>query len=276
MAHYLDRAAGWMPPQLAGIYDETSFWSAHFGALLFEHLEIRRGVRGLDVGCATGFPLFELAQVHGPSSRFTGIDVWQEALARARFKLAEYRLPNVEIVEADAAAMPFASGRFDLIVSNLGVNNFEDAPAALRECRRVAKSNARLVLTTNVEGHFREFYLLMFTLLAELGLSEVIPALRKNEEHRRSKDAIAALLAPCGFEVSRAIERPVTFRYADGAAMLGHSLVKWFLDGWREAVGAEHERRVFAAAEQRLDAIAARDGSIAMTVPMLYLEAVAV
>ena len=149
MRHFLDQAAGWMPSRPAEIYDETSFWSARFGALLFDHLEIRRGIRGLDVGCGTGFPLIELAHVHGPSSHFTGIDIWVDALARARAKLELHGLTNVDIIETDAASMPFPDAQFDLVVSNIGINNFADASAALRECRRVAKTGARLVLTTN-------------------------------------------------------------------------------------------------------------------------------
>jgi hypothetical protein len=39
MRHFLDHPAGWMPSRLADIYDETSFWSARFGALLFDRLE---------------------------------------------------------------------------------------------------------------------------------------------------------------------------------------------------------------------------------------------
>jgi ubiquinone/menaquinone biosynthesis C-methylase UbiE len=36
--------------------------------------------------------------------------------------------------------MPFDDGTFDLIVSNLGVNNFDDRAGSMRECRRVTKS----------------------------------------------------------------------------------------------------------------------------------------
>jgi hypothetical protein len=64
-------------------------------------------------------------------------------------------------------------------------------------------------------------------------------------------------------------------RFADGSSLLRHSLVKWFLDGWRQAVGAEHERRVFDILEARLNAVAERDGCVQMTVPMVYLEGVA-
>ncbi len=139
MHHFLDHPPGWMPSRLAEIYDETSFWSARFGGLLFDHLEIHRGIRGLDVGCGTGFPLLELAHVHGTSSHFIGIDIWPDALERARVKLELHGLTNVDLIEADVASMPFPNAHFDLVVSNIGINNFRDARAALRECRRVAK-----------------------------------------------------------------------------------------------------------------------------------------
>jgi len=182
MRHFLDHPAGWMPSRLAEIYDETSFWSARFGALLFDHLEIRRGIRGLDVGCGTGFPLIELAHVHGTSSHFTGIDIWVDALERARVKLELHGLTNVDIIETDVASMPFPNAHFDLIVSNIGINNFADARAALRECRRVAKTGARLVLTTNAQGHFGALYALLDAILNGSGLEPARDALRREGE----------------------------------------------------------------------------------------------
>jgi ubiquinone/menaquinone biosynthesis C-methylase UbiE len=276
MRHFLDHPVGWAPSWLAEIYDETSFWSARFGALLFDHLEIRRDISGLDVGCGTGFPLIELAHLHGASSHFTGIDIWADALERARLKVEIHGLSNVDIIESDAASMPFPDAHFDLIVSNIGINNFGDVPAALRECRRVARASARLVLTTNVQGHFAALYALLDTILEESGLGPARDALRRDEQHRLSAATITHLLADSGFKAARVFEQDFRMHFADGSAMLRHSLVKWFLDGWRQAVGAEHERRVFDALEARLNAGAERDGCVEMRVPMLYLEAMAV
>jgi len=275
MRHFLDHPAGSMPPRLAEMYDETSFWSARFGALLFDHLEIRRGIRGLDVGCGTGFPLIELAHVHGTSSHFVGIDIWADALERTRVKLELHGLTNVDVIEADATSMPFPNAHFDLVVSNIGINNFGDARTALLECRRVAKTDARLILTTNVRGHFGELYALLDAILCELGLEPARDALRHEQEHRYSKHAIANLLVDSGFTVSRCFEQSFQIRFADGSTMLRHSLVKWFLDGWRQAVGADSEREVFNTLEAQLNAAAERDGCLEMTVPMLYLEGIA-
>jgi arsenite methyltransferase len=276
MRHFLDHPAGWMPPRPADIYDETSFWSARFGALLFDHLEIHRGIRGLDAGCGTGFPLIELAHLHGPSSHFTGIDIWADALARARLKLELHGLTNVDIIETDVASMPFPNAQFDLVVCNIGINNFPDAGAALRECRRVARSGARLVLTTNAQGHFAALYALLDAILDGFGLQPARDALHHEQQHRHSKPAITNLLVDSGFAVSRCFEQGFQMRFADGSAMLRHSLVKWFLDGWRQAVGAANEREVFDALEARLNVAAERGGCVQMTVPMLYLEGIAV
>ena len=276
MRHFLDHPAGWMPSRPADIYDETSFWSARFGALLFDHLEIRRGIRGLDVGCGTGFPLIELAHLHGPSSHFTGVDIWVDALERARMKLEQHGLTNVDILETDVASMPFPDAQFDLVVSNIGINNFPDARAALRECRRVAKTGARLVLTTNAQGHFAALYALLDTILDESGLQPARDALRREQQHRHSRHALTNLLVDSGFTVARCFEASFAMRFADGSALLRHSLVKWFLDGWRQAVGAGNERGVFDALEARLNAAAERDGCVQMTVPMVYLEGIAV
>ena len=276
MRHFLSHPAGWKPSRLAEIYDETSFWSARFGGLLFDHLEIRRGIRGLDVGCGTGFPLIELAHVHGTSSHFTGIDIWADALERARVKLELHGLTNVDIIEADVASMPFPNAHFDLVVSNLGINNFPDARAALRECRRVAKTNGRLVLTTNVQGHFGALYALLDAILSESGLGAACDALHREEEHRLSLRAITNLVFDSGFTASRAFEKNFRSYFADGSTMLRHALVKWFLDGWRQAVGVENERDVFNTLEAQLNAAAERDGCLEMTVPMLYLEGIAV
>jgi ubiquinone/menaquinone biosynthesis C-methylase UbiE len=113
-------------PYLTSVVDQVSLWAARFGLFLFSHLELRPNQNILDVACGTGFPLFELAQIHGASCQVTGVDNWKQAVERARFKASKYQSPNVQILEADATQLPFEDATFDLIVSNLGVNNFTD------------------------------------------------------------------------------------------------------------------------------------------------------
>jgi len=245
------------------VFDELSFWSSRFGALLIDNLELRRGIRGLDVACGAGFPLFELAFVHGPSSHFTGIDIWPEALRRARRKIEVYGLTNVEVREADAAALPFDDESFDLITSNLGINNVADVPAAIAECHRVARPGARIVLTTNLTGDMAEFY----EVFRQTVPAELIPAVNAQEAHRGTRGSVEQLLADGGFELAKTVESEFFLKFADGTAMFRHHLVQFFLDGWR---GVTDDPATWAALEEKLNAAS----PLRMRVPMLYVEGV--
>jgi len=154
---FLDFNADFSASHIVRVYDELPLWSAMFGLLMLEHVPLRAAT-ALDVGCGTGFPLIELAERLGAGSRVDGIDTWKEALDRAREKILARGLSNVSVHRCSAAGMPFGDAVFELIVSNLGLNNFEDRASALRECRRVAKAGAVLAITTNLRGHMREFY----------------------------------------------------------------------------------------------------------------------
>lgn len=260
---------------IANVFDELTFWSSRFGALLFKHLELRQDERILDIGCATGFPLFELAQVHGRTPRVVGIDIWQEALKHARAKLRAYALTNVELITADGARLPFRDASFDLIASNLGINNFDAPPQVLSECFRVLKPSARLVLTTNVKGHYQEFYQIYREVLTELKRPEYLERLAENENHRGTKDSVRELMEQAGFDVKRIIEESFTSKFLNGGALFNHWLTRiGFLDGWRSVVDIEDERSVFERLERRLDERAAEENGLKMTVPMLFIEAV--
>ena len=263
MTDYLDRPIGEIPAGWAEAYDETSLWAARFGALLFDSLEVKPVRDGIDVGCGTGFPLIELAQIHGRSSQWIGVDIWSDALRRAQKKIEMLRLRNVVVKEADAAAMPFDDASFDLITSNLGINNFEDPAKAMRECARVARRGARIVLTTNYMGHMAGMYDVLRSVLPDR-----VDAIDRQEEHRGTIESITALVTNAGFDVVRTVEREFTLSFVDGSAMLRHSLVKWFLDGWRGAIGSDRE--TWSRIERRLNELA----PLKTTVPMLYLEGV--
>src|SRR5580704_18013940 len=126
MTEYLSSQYDLQDATLVSVYDETPLWSALVGTLLLEHVPLTANVRLKDVASGTGFPLLELAQRLGPTCRATGIDIWKPACERARQKVKTLGIANVTIVEADAAAVPFGDGEFNLIVSNLGINNFEN------------------------------------------------------------------------------------------------------------------------------------------------------
>jgi arsenite methyltransferase len=273
MPDFLSVAYDLNDPDTASVVDQVSLWAARFGLFLLSHLDVRPNLNILDVACGTGFPLFELAQMHGASCQVTGIDIWKQGLARARLKARTYRCSNVQILEADASHLPFIGASFDLIVSNLGVNNFTDPAAVLAECFRVAKPGARLVLTTNPMGHLSEFYEVFHLILRELGKKSSSERLQAHEAHRGTKESLSDLLQAAGFRVVRIAEDRFHLRYLDGSAFFHHFLTQLgFLEDWRRVVDQEDEDRVFALLESKLNQMAWAAGELRMTVPMLYLE----
>lgn len=271
---YLSFQPDFTSPDAVAAYDELPLWSAMFGLLLLRHVPLRHGMAVLDLGCGTGFPLFELAQRLGPTSTVHGLDPWKPALERARFKARVWNVTNVAIHEGSAEAMPFAAGTFDLIVSNLGLNNFEHPEAALAECRRVAKPEARLVLTTNLRGHMQELYEVYAETLRQLGREESLPALAKHVDHRASVESLTDLLETNGFRITHVHQDEETMRFLDGSALLRHYFIQLgFLDGWKGVIDPAAHQAVFAALEENLNRWAEAHDGLALTIPMAYVEA---
>lgn len=260
-------------PATASAFDEAPLWSAAFGLLLLRHLQLKPGMTIIDVGTGTGFPLLELAGRVGPSAKFYGVDTWKNALDRAQEKVKNYGYTNVKLLEAPAAQIPLPDETADLVVSNLGINNFENPPAVFRECARVLKPGGRLALTTNLNGHWDVFYAVFEKVLQQLGKTNELDALRKQQEHRGTVDSLAALFSENGFRVTRFADDELVMQFADGTAFLNHYFVKLgWLASWRDLVAENDRPAVFALLEKQLNTYAAAFGSLKLAVPMAFME----
>lgn len=115
----------------------------------------------------------------GNSCKLYGIDPWKNANVRAHQKIENYGYSNVSIIEASAEQIPFENNTIDLIVSNLGINNFENPEIVFKECHRALKPSGKLVLTTNLNGHWKEFYQLFYYTLENIDKANLIPILKR-------------------------------------------------------------------------------------------------
>ena len=130
-------------------------------------------------------------------------------------------------------------------------------------------------MTTNTVGHYREFYDVYETILKELKKKHLLPILKKQENHRGNLESIRENLENANFSITKIIKDRFQWRYLNGSALLNHSLTVFgFLDGWRHILEGEDEKLIFEKIEEKLNAIAEREGELKMSVPMLYLEAV--
>lgn len=260
---------------LVSAYDDLPLWSAPFGLSLLDTVRMRDVKALLDVGCGTGFPLIELAERLGPTVRAVGLEPWHRAAARASKKALERTAINVALVRARAEAMPFPDGAFDLIVSNNGLNNTQDLIQALAECGRVARPGAQLVVTANLPDSFRELYEVYAMVLAERGLSEVIPRVRAHiYALRQPVGALRKWIEKAGFADVKVQESEFRLRFADGTALFEHWFVRIaFLKPWVSILPPPEVDAVFSTLVDRLDREAAARGSLTLTVPFACFDA---
>lgn len=274
--HYLDDI-DYGTPEFPDFFDEMPLWSAPFGQLLLDRIPLHRGATILDVGCGTGFLAIELAQRCGGDSKVIAVDTWSHALARLKRKLDFFGIKSVETIEADAARLGIPEGVVDLLVCNLGLNNFEHVDEVLASVRRKMKPGAKAFFTSNLVGHWQDFYDVFRTTLVELGRTDRIAELDEHIGHRGTTRSIEALLKRFGFRVDDVAEKWFRMRFADGTSFFNHYFVRLgFMGAWKKIAAGPRLRETFDRLERNLDTMAARKGELSLTVPMALFEATAV
>ena len=110
-----------------------------FVSRLLDAVDIKHGMRVLDLACGTGIAT-SLAAARG--ARMSGVD-----FSPAMLKAARQRYPAIEFREAEAKTLPFEDESFDAVIANFGVNHFDFPLEALAEIRRVLRPEGRFAFT---------------------------------------------------------------------------------------------------------------------------------
>ena len=131
------QAANWVRWARSPEHDHF-FWRMGLPALL--DLLPEPGRRTLDLACGEGRVSRVLAE---RGHRVLGVEA-SPALAAAAREAA----PAIEVLEADAVALPLPDGAVDLVVCSMALLNFDDLDAAVREAARVLEPGGRFCFTT--------------------------------------------------------------------------------------------------------------------------------
>jgi len=105
--------------------------------------------RILDIGCGTGQPTLELAQLS--KGEVIGIDVDQNALEKLNFKIEARNLSNrIQTINCSLYDTDFPDGNFNLLWDE-GVIHILDLKRSLKECNRILKPNGFLVIGETIK-----------------------------------------------------------------------------------------------------------------------------
>ena len=82
----------------------------------------------------------------GVEGSVTGVDMTPEMIAKARASSTKLGVRNVEFIESEAEQLPFADGRFAVVISNGVIDLIPITDALFAELFRVLRPRGRLQL----------------------------------------------------------------------------------------------------------------------------------
>ena len=127
-------------------YGSTGNTTRQEAEQIAELLDLRPGVKLLDVGAGSGWPGLYLAQLTGCDAVVVDIPIAALRIALER-AIADGQSERCWVVAADAASLPFEDATFDAVSHSDLLCCTPDKVGVLRACRRVARDGARTVFT---------------------------------------------------------------------------------------------------------------------------------
>ncbi|WGS22330.1 MULTISPECIES: methyltransferase domain-containing protein [unclassified Bradyrhizobium] len=107
------------------------------------------GGRVLEVGVGTGISL----PLYGQNVRIFGTDISEAMLEKAKKRVAEYGLKNVEgLAVMDAEKLEFPDNSFDVVMAQYVLSAVPNPEAALDEFARVVRPGGELIILTRVSA----------------------------------------------------------------------------------------------------------------------------
>jgi phosphatidylethanolamine/phosphatidyl-N-methylethanolamine N-methyltransferase len=106
----------------------------------------RVGGRILEVGVGTGISLAD----YSPGNCIVGVDLSEEMLRKAKERVSELALTNVQLEMMDAEHLSFPDNSFDVVMALYVVSTVPNPQAALDEFARVAKPGGEIILANRV------------------------------------------------------------------------------------------------------------------------------
>lgn len=152
------------------------------GPVLVEACAISPGQRVLDVAAGTGNTAIRAAEA---GAEVVASDLTPENFDAGRREAEDHNV-ELEWVEADAEALPFADGEFDVVTSSFGAIFAPDHQAVADEMLRVCRPGGTIgILAFTAEGLISDFFGALAPYAPPPAAGALPPPLWGSEEHVR-------------------------------------------------------------------------------------------
>lgn len=207
------------------------YWSTPFAESLLQHLDLRPGLRILDVACGHGIPAFYLAEQVGSTGEVLAIDISAGQVARAK-AIPGSQLPWLRFECMDMRALPSHLPTFDRITGNLSVMFFRPHRfEAVRGLVERLSPGGQLVLTFPSYGTFDSLWQRVDHAMIQQGLINERERFQTYLNERPSAQEGRSWLERLDLERVEAIEYPLEVEADPGQEFLHHPLLRGgFLD----------------------------------------------
>jgi ubiquinone/menaquinone biosynthesis C-methylase UbiE len=233
------------------------------GEDLCEALDLRGGERVLDVAAGNGNASLAAARRY---CAVVASDYVPELLERALTRAEAEHLP-LELREADAESLPFATGSFDVVMSTFGVMFTADHERAAAEMLRVCRSGGRIGMANwTPEGFIGQLF-------RTIGAYVPPPAGARSPATWGLRERISELFYADSVSIETA-RRHFTFRYRSAQHWI--EVFRTYYGPVLKAFAALDPAGQAALERDLLALIASfnRSGDTTMVVPSEYLEIV--
>lgn len=207
------------------------YWSTPFAESLLQHLDLRPGLRILDVASGHGIPAFYLAEQVGPTGEVLAIDISAGQVARAR-AIQGSQLPWLRFECMDMRALPADLPTFDRVTGNLSVmffrpNRFEVVRGLAERLNPVGQ----LVLTFPSYGTFDSLWQRVDQAMIQQGRINERERFQTYLNERPSAQEARDWLEALDLDRVETIEYPLEVATGPGPEFLHHPLLRGgFLD----------------------------------------------